>query len=171
MRSGGNAEYLSFTARFARGAKFAESFLFLVSVERPKTKNQLALSSNLFNSTGLILFRKNILHLKTVDTNAGKLVLKNATVRWFLSVNSDYIPPSIKEEGQTTFRSIKIDGNEIEFSTGFKDLHTRSYEEILSGNGFGLDEVYNSIQIVSKIRKSDVVGLKGDYHPLAKKVI
>lgn len=115
--------------------------------------------------------KENILHLKTADTNAGKLVLKNATVRWFLSVNSDYIPSAIKEEGQTTFRSIKIDGNEIEFSTGFKDLHTRSYEEIVSGNGFGLDEVYTSIQIVSQIRKSEVVGLKGDYHPLAKKVI
>ncbi|WP_298749216.1 Gfo/Idh/MocA family oxidoreductase [uncultured Arcobacter sp.] len=115
--------------------------------------------------------KENILHLKTVDANAGYLILKNARVKWFLSVNYNYIPLKIKEQGQTTFRSIKIDGKEIEFSAGFKDLHTKSYEEILSGNGFGLDESYNSIQIISDIRKSEIAGLKGDYHSFIKKVI
>lgn len=114
--------------------------------------------------------KENIVHLKTSDTNSGLLRLKNANVRWFLSVNYDYIPLSIKESGQTTYRSITVEGEEIEFSGGFKDLHTRSYEEILKGNGFGLDDAYSSINIVSEIRKLDPIGLKGEYHPFSKKV-
>ena len=115
--------------------------------------------------------KENIVHLKEYDSNAGLLKLKNANVRWFLSVNYDYIPKEIKEQGQTTYRSITIEGEEIEFSGGFKDLHTRSYEEILSGNGFGLDEAYASIDIISQIRKMPPIGLKNDYHPFCKKII
>jgi len=113
---------------------------------------------------------ENIVHLKTADTNSGSFKLKNANVRWFLSVNYDYIPKNIKQRELTTFRSITVDGEEIEFSGGFTDLHTRSYEEILTGNGFGLDESYGSIRTVAEIRNSEAVGLKGDYHPFAKKV-
>ncbi len=115
--------------------------------------------------------KENIVHFKSQDTNAGLLRLKNANVRWFLSINYEYIPDDIKAQDQTTFRSITIDNEQIEFSNGFKDLHTRSYEEILKGNGFGLDEVYNSIDIVSTIRNSIPSGLKNDYHPFIKKVI
>ena len=114
--------------------------------------------------------KENIVHLKKTDLNAGSLKLKNANVRWFLSVNIDYIPDDIKSKGLTTFRSIKVDDEEIEFSGGFTDLHTRSYEEILNGNGFGLDEAYGSIKTVSVIRNSDPIGLKGDYHPFCKLV-
>lgn len=114
---------------------------------------------------------ENIVHLKTPDTNAGYFKLKNATVRWFLSVNYDYIPDEVKATGQRTFRSIRVDGYELEFSGGFTDLHTRSYEEILKGNGFGLDEAYGSIRTVSTIRQLDAIGVKGDYHPFCKKVI
>jgi UDP-N-acetyl-2-amino-2-deoxyglucuronate dehydrogenase len=113
---------------------------------------------------------ENIVHLKTPDANAGSFKLKHANVRWFLSVNYDYIPEDIKALGQTTFRSITVDGDEIEFSGGFKDLHTRSYEEILAGNGFGLDEAYGSIRTVSTIRNTDAIGLKGEYHPFCKKI-
>ncbi len=115
--------------------------------------------------------KENIVHLKQPDANAGLLRLKNANVRWFLSVNYDYIPEEVKAQGQTTFRSITVEGEEIEFSGGFKDLHTRSYEEILAGNGFGLDEAYGSIDIVSQIRKMTAIGLKNDYHPFCKKII
>ncbi len=115
--------------------------------------------------------KENIVHLKQPDSNAGLLRLKNANVRWFLSVNYDYIPEEVKAQGQTTFRSITVEGEEIEFSGGFKDLHTRSYEEILAGNGFGLDEAYGSIDIVSQIRKMTAIGLKNDYHPFCKKII
>jgi len=115
--------------------------------------------------------KENIVHLKTPDANAGSFRLKNATVRWFLSVNYDYIPDEIKATGQRTFRSITVDGEEIEFSGGFTDLHTRSYQEILKGNGFGLDEAYGSISTVSTIRNLDAIGMKGDYHPFCKRVL
>ncbi|WP_103573336.1 Gfo/Idh/MocA family oxidoreductase [Campylobacter concisus] len=114
---------------------------------------------------------ENIVHLKQADANAGYMRLKNANVRWFLSVNYDYIPENIKNSGKRTFRSIKVDGDEIEFSDGFTDLHTKSYEHILSGEGFGLDEARNSINIVSSIRKMSPIGLKGEYHPFCKKVV
>lgn len=114
---------------------------------------------------------ENIVHLKQPDANAGYMRLKNANVRWFLSVNYDYIPENIKNSGKRTFRSIKVDGDEIEFSDGFTDLHTKSYEHILSGEGFGLDEARNSINIVSSIRKMSPIGLKGEYHPFCKKVV
>jgi UDP-N-acetyl-2-amino-2-deoxyglucuronate dehydrogenase len=115
--------------------------------------------------------QENIVHLKQADANAGGFKLKNANVRWFLSVNIDYLPEDVKSRGLTTYRSITVDGKEIEFSGGFTDLHTRSYEEILKGNGFGLDEAYGSINTVSTIRNSDPIGLKGEYHPFCKKVI
>lgn len=114
--------------------------------------------------------KENIVHVKTPDVNSGTLVLKNANVNWFLSVNYDYIPEDVKAAGQTTFRSITVEGEEIEFSGGFKDLHTTSYEQILAGNGFGLNEAYGSIDIVSQIRNITPIGLKGDYHPFCKKV-
>ena len=114
---------------------------------------------------------ENIVHVKTPDTNAGYFKLKNATVRWFLSVNYDYIPEDIKASGMRTYRSITVDGEEIEFSGGFTDLHTKSYKHILNGGGFGLDEAYGSIKTVSTIRSSAAIGLEGDYHPFCKKVL
>ncbi|MBE7652750.1 Gfo/Idh/MocA family oxidoreductase [Tenacibaculum finnmarkense genomovar finnmarkense] len=115
--------------------------------------------------------QETIVHLKQADANAGSFKLKNANVRWFLSVNYDYIPKDIKASGLTTFRSIIVDGQEIEFSNGFTDLHTRSYEEILKGNGFGLDQAYASISTVTTIINSQAIGLKGAYHPFCKNVI
>lgn len=114
---------------------------------------------------------ENIVHLKTPDTNSGFFKLKNATVRWFLSVNYEYIPEAVKDTGARTYRSITVDDDEIEFSGGFTDLHTKSYEEILKGNGFGLDEAYGSIRTVSTIRNLDAIGMQGDYHPFVKKVL
>ena len=112
----------------------------------------------------------NKVHLKSEDANAGFLQLKNANVRWFLSVNYDYIPEEVKDRGLTTFRSIIVDGEAIEFSGGFTELHTRSYEQILQGNGFGLDDAYSSIEIVSKIRNLQPIGMIGDYHPFCKRI-
>ncbi|CUU68956.1 uracil-DNA glycosylase [Campylobacter hyointestinalis subsp. hyointestinalis] len=114
---------------------------------------------------------ENIVHIKNEDVNAGFMKLKNANIRWFLSVNYNYIPEDVKLSGKTTFRSITVNGEEFEFSGGFTELHTRSYEHILSGDGFGLDEARNSINIVSQIRKMDPLGLKGEYHPFCKKVL
>lgn len=112
--------------------------------------------------------KENITHLLEKDRAAGFLQLERARVRWFLSVNYDLIPEHIKAIGQRTYRSITVEGEEIEFSGGFTDLHTRSYEEVLKGNGFGLQEAKPSIEIVHEIRNATPQGLKGDYHPFCK---
>ncbi len=114
---------------------------------------------------------ENFVHIKQLDTNAGFIKLKHANVRWFLSVNYDYLPNMIKENGKRTYRSITVDGKEVEFSEGFTELHTLSYKHILEGQGFGLEEARNSIEIVSTIRKLDSLGLKGEYHPFCQEVI
>ena len=112
--------------------------------------------------------QENIVHVSEPDRAAGFLHLKQARVRWFLSINADYLPDDIKKQNKRTFRSITVDGTEIEFSEGFGELHTRNYEEILKGNGFGLDEARSSIQTVHDIREAAPTGAKGDYHPLIK---
>tara|TARA_R110002072_G_scaffold255129_2_gene413862 strand:- start:15206 stop:16162 length:957 start_codon:yes stop_codon:yes gene_type:complete len=114
--------------------------------------------------------KKNEAHLKQADANAGYLEFKHAKVRWFLSVNYDYIPEDVKAAGQRTYRSITVDGKEIEFSGGFTDLHTVSYQHILNGGGFGLEEARNSIEIVSDIRNQSVVTNPSDIHPFVSKV-
>ena len=81
-----------------------------------------------------------------------------------------YVPESAKAEGQRTYRSITVDGEEIEFSGGFTDLHNRSYEEILAGRGFGLEENRVAIETVSHIRNAIPLGATGEYHPVLKKV-
>tara|TARA_B100000795_G_scaffold173512_1_gene130856 strand:+ start:8727 stop:9689 length:963 start_codon:yes stop_codon:yes gene_type:complete len=112
--------------------------------------------------------KSNKVQLHTHDRAAGVLELNKANVRWFLSINGDTLPKDIKEKGQTTFRSIKVDQAEIEFSSGFTDLHTESYKQIIAGKGFGIDDARTSIEIVHDIRSQNPTGLIGQYHPLAK---
>ena len=83
---------------------------------------------------------------------AGTLRLANADVRWFLSVGVEDLPAAAAAKGQRTYRSITVDGVEVEFSEGFTDLHTLSYEQILAGRGFGLEEVRPSLELVHRIR-------------------
>lgn len=113
--------------------------------------------------------QNNIVHLSTDTKAAGYLEYENARVRWFLSVDYNDVPEKQKEMGQRTFRSITVDGEEIEFSGGFTDLHTRSYEEILAGRGFGLEENRTAITTVANIRNAAIAPLTGDYHPFLKK--
>lgn len=115
--------------------------------------------------------KKNEVHLKQPDANAGYLEFTHARVRWFLSVNYDYIPEDVKASGQRTYRSITVEGKEIEFSGGFTDLHTLSYEHILSGQGFGLEEARKSIEIVSNIRDSAISESKEVRHPFVERVL
>ena len=89
---------------------------------------------------------------KTKDTNSGTLQLKQANVNWYLSINSNNLPDQAKQEKLTTFRTLSIEGESIEFSKGFTDLHTVSYQKILQGFGYGLKDAKNSIEIVSQIR-------------------
>ena len=113
--------------------------------------------------------KKNQVHLNTHDRAAGYLEFKRARVRWFLSINGNTLPDKIKKNGQTTYRSITIEGDEVEFSGGFKDLHTTTYQNILDGKGFGLEESRQAIEIVNNIRHAKSIGAKGDYHPFVKK--
>ncbi len=115
--------------------------------------------------------QKNIVHVYEPKRASGYLEFKQARVRWYLSVDYNAIPDEIKAKGLRTYRSILMEGKEIEFSGGFTDLHTKSYEQILSGKGFGLQEARQSIQIVHDIRNAKPIGLRDDYHPFAKKEI
>lgn len=109
--------------------------------------------------------QENIVHVYNPDKAAGFLQLKNARVRWFLSLDQQDLPPQALEQGMRTFRSIQVDGREIEFSKGFTDLHTVTYQNILNGNGFGIDDARQSIELTERIRNARQAGLQGDYHP------
>jgi len=114
--------------------------------------------------------QENKVHMLREDKAAGYLEFEKARVRWLLSIDFTDIPESIRETGQRTYRSLTVNGKEIEFSRGFTDLHTGSYRNILAGKGFGIDEVRQAIEIVYEIRNSTPTGLKGDLHPLLKKI-
>ena len=113
--------------------------------------------------------KENIVHVQTHDRASGYLEFERARVRWFLSINYDVLPQEIRAKGQRTYRSITIEGEELEFSGGFTDLHTRVYEGILNGVGYGLEDARQAIEIVHSIRNYKPIGLNGDYHPFAKK--
>ena len=113
--------------------------------------------------------KENLVHIHEHDRAAGYLEFDRAKVRWFLSINSDTLPEIAKKEGKTTYRSMSLEGEEIEFSEGFKDLHNKSYAAILAGNGFRISEALNAIKIVHEIRNTEPIGLVGDFHPFAKK--
>lgn len=112
----------------------------------------------------------NIVHFAAEDKAAGFLEYEHARVRWFLSVDVEDLPTEQRLSGQRTFRSITVDGEELEFSGGFTDLHTRAYEEILAGHGYGLEENRTAVTAVSSIRNAKPIGLKGDYHPFLRRV-
>jgi len=112
--------------------------------------------------------KENIVHLHTHDRAAGYLEFDKAKVRWFLSIDYNAIPEHIRATGMRTYRSMTLEGEEIEFSGGFTELHNKSYQAVLDGNGFGLEEARQSLEIVHQIRNSEPIGLKGDYHPFAK---
>lgn len=114
--------------------------------------------------------RESRVTILTAQAGSGVLDFANAKVRWFLSVNHDHLPDGAKACGQRTFRSITFDGEEIEFSEGFADLHTESYRHILSGNGFGLDDALPSIELVHEIREGPQLGLTSDAHPFAGRI-
>jgi UDP-N-acetyl-2-amino-2-deoxyglucuronate dehydrogenase len=114
---------------------------------------------------------KNTVHLLTHDKAGGYLEFEKARVRWFLSLDFKDLPESVQQNGKHTYRSIVMDKTEIEFSEGFTDLHTKSYEEVLAGRGFGLKDAQSSVEIVYLIRNATPVGLKGDYHELCKKAL
>jgi UDP-N-acetyl-2-amino-2-deoxyglucuronate dehydrogenase len=112
--------------------------------------------------------KKNTTHLLEKDKASGYLELEKARVRWYLSLDENDLPQESKENGRRTYRNITIDGDEFEFSDGFTDLHTLSYQKILAGEGFGLEESKQSLETVYTIRNSTPEGIKGEYHPFLK---
>lgn len=109
--------------------------------------------------------QQNEVHFSSPTKAGGYLEYAHARVRWFLSIDADDVPAKKLAEGNRTHRSITCDDELVEFSGGFVDLHTRSYEEILAGNGFGLEENRVAIETVADIRSATPKGLRGDYHP------
>ena len=114
--------------------------------------------------------KENLVHVLNKNKAAGYLELEHARVRWFLSIDYGDIPEEIRASGVRTYRSITLDGEEIEFSGGFTDLHTVSYEKILKGEGYGLEAARKSIQTVYTIRNMSPAGVKGEVHPILKQI-
>jgi len=110
--------------------------------------------------------KENLVHVYEPKRAAGFLELARARARWFLSLDRKHLPFQPEPGQPMTYRSMKVDGEEIEFSEGFTGLHTESYKQILAGKGFGPKDVMGSTVIVSHIRQSGPLGLRGDYHPM-----
>ena len=111
---------------------------------------------------------RNEVHISTPTTCAGYLELEQARVSWFLSIDINHIPTEIQAKGQRTYRSIRLDGEKIEFSRGFTDLHTLVYQQTLAGQGFGLEEAKTAIQIVHDIRNTAPTSIHYNSHPILK---
>lgn len=115
--------------------------------------------------------QSNTVHAYEHHYAAGFLELERARVRWYLSLDYDDVPQAAKDRGLRTYRSITVDGREIEFSGGFTDLHTQAYNHILEWNGFGINDARACILLTHEIRNTRPVGLTGDYHPFLKRKI
>ncbi|MBV9987999.1 MAG: Gfo/Idh/MocA family oxidoreductase [Chitinophagaceae bacterium] len=112
----------------------------------------------------------NRLYHSSSEKVSGYLEYSHARVKWFLSVDCNDLPEEQKKAGKRVFRSMTIDKEEIEFSEGFTDLHTRVYAEIMQGNGFGLEDARPAIATVAEIRNLTPAALTGDYHPYLMKL-
>lgn len=110
--------------------------------------------------------QKNHLFLREPNKAAGFIELQNANVKWFLSIDAQDLPKESIEKNKSTHRSITIDGNELEFTEGFSDLHTKIYDEIIKGNGFGIETARPSIEAAYDIRHLPITNLKELYHPI-----
>jgi UDP-N-acetyl-2-amino-2-deoxyglucuronate dehydrogenase len=110
--------------------------------------------------------QRNVVHHSDIQKAAGYLEYERARVRWFLSIDASDLPSHVKGQ-KTTYRNIDINGEQLEFSDGFTDLHTDSYREILAGRGYGLADARHCIETVNFIRTAQVVnGELGETHPL-----
>ncbi|MEW6701738.1 MAG: Gfo/Idh/MocA family oxidoreductase, partial [Bacteroidota bacterium] len=112
---------------------------------------------------------KSEVHLSEKNKMAGSLELKNADVVWFLSIDESDLPNEIKLQRRSIYRSIKVDDKEIEFTDGFTELHTKVYQEILNGNGLGIDDARHAIELVYNIRFARIYDGRNFIHPLITK--
>ncbi len=138
-------------------------------------KGQLERSGGLATNIGIHFFdllmwlfgpvQVSEVHMATPLKTGGFLELQNARVRWFLSIDKSDLPAEARQKGQRTYRSIIMDGQEVEFSEGFTDLHTIIYRETLAGRGFGLSEARPSIELAHNIRNAPVTAPRDNAHP------
>ena len=112
---------------------------------------------------------RSTVHLKAPRKMAGALELERARVRWFLSTDETDLPDHVRESGGYAYRSMTCDGQEIEFSGGFTDLHTKVYEEILAGRGAGVRDARPAIELVHSINQTEESPALGGAHPLLSK--
>jgi UDP-N-acetyl-2-amino-2-deoxyglucuronate dehydrogenase len=140
-----------------------------IAREKSSKKHNVVLSY--ITSRGLCFgdVQSSIVHLSDKKRMSGFIELQNAYVTWFLSTDRNDLPEEAKRNDTPTFRSIKVDNEEVQFSKGFTDLHTRVYEEILAGKGFGIDDARPSIKLVHSIRASTEVNTNDNVHPYAIK--
>lgn len=120
-----------------------------------------------FDMLGFVFGRRTLVqvHAHTPALAAGYLEYERARVRWLLSIDARDLPDAARAAGRSTHRSIRVAGEELEFSDGFTDLHTASYAEILAGRGFGLEDARPSIEAAFEIRNAAPVGTRGEFHP------
>lgn len=109
--------------------------------------------------------QRNVVHFTSEFKAAGYLEYEKARVRWFLSIDANDLPDSVKGK-KPTYRSITVNGDEMEFSEGFTDLHTTSYQEILAGRGYGIEDARHCVETVNTIRSSAIVTAQNEEgHP------
>lgn len=138
------------------------------------SKGNLEKSGGLVTNIGIHFFdmliwifgnvEKSELHFSNSKTASGYLELERARVKWFLSIDKDLLPQEVQEKGQRTYRSIQIDGQELEFSQGFTDLHTVVYQQILDGKGYGIMDARPSIELAHQIRNANPTGKQTHSH-------
>jgi UDP-N-acetyl-2-amino-2-deoxyglucuronate dehydrogenase len=108
-------------------------------------------------------------HASDPQIMAGHLTMKRARVRWLLSTDIARLPFNPESGRSMTYRSMSVDGEEVEFSTGFEDLHTRLYEETLAGRGFGIEDSRPSIELAHRIRHTVTTAAGGLAHPMLER--
>lgn len=113
--------------------------------------------------------QSNEVHYRDEKTSAGYLEYERARVRWFLSIDSNHLPENAVHGEKSTFRSITIEGEELEFSGGFTDLHTQSYKRIIGGKGYGVEDNRTAIETVYSIRNENIKASTGNAHPYLRK--
>lgn len=111
----------------------------------------------------------NKVHYKSPSKASGFLEFEKARVQWFLSVDENDLPLPVRQQGKRTYRSLLLNNKEVEFSTGFTDLHTRIYENVIAGAGFGLHTCRPAIELTGNIKLQTPVAPQADYHPFLTK--
>ena len=111
---------------------------------------------------------KSKVFIRSFDRSSGYIEFEKARVRWFLSINSETLPKKCLDNDLSTYRSITINNEELEFSEGFTELHNVSYENILNGKGFKISDSRDSIETAYNIRNAKLSSIKEDYHPFVK---